>query len=320
MQNVVEELEMTTTLSIQPTWNVIKGIGDLIRLPLCIMASIAGFTAGIIVLKLQGGAGSDIIKIIQDHYIEATIGIWIPFLMVGGAMAINDYFDYESDKINQRLDRPLVRGVFPRSFALTFGSAMIGLGILITILVFQDLALLVLVLFFTAIAYGYNLYLKESGIAGNVLVSFSYAAPYALGAFAMKLSDPTITVTIIVMVAITFFGALGREFLKGIMDIEGDRARGIKTVAVTKGPKVAALASNVMFFIVLVLSPIPFILSYAGNLVYLVFIIITDGFLLLSGIPLLLHPTKENSKRGRMYTRLALWTGAIAFLLGALTL
>ncbi len=311
---------MASTLSFQTTWNVIKGIGDLIRLPLCIMAAIAGFTAGIIVLKLQGGVGSDIIQIIQNHYVEATVGIWIPFLMVGGAMAINDYYDYESDKINQRFDRPLVRGVFPRSFALIFGSTMIFLGILITIVVFQDLPLLVLVLFFTVIAYGYNLYLKESGIAGNLLVSFSYAAPYALGAFAMKVKESTITLTIIVMVAITFFGALGREFLKGIMDVEGDQARGIKTVAVTKGPKTAALAANLMFFIVLILSPIPFFLSYAGNIVYLLFILITDALLLLSGIPLLLQPTKDNSKRGRMYTRLALWTGAIAFLLGALTI
>ncbi len=311
---------MSSIFFIRSTWNIIKGIGDLIRLPLCIMAAIAGFTAGIIVLKLQSGAGSDLVQIIQTHYVEATLGIWIPFLMVGGAMAINDYFDYESDKINERFDRPLVRGVFPRSFALTFGSMMIIIGILITVFIFQDLALFVLVLLFTAIAYGYNLYLKESGIAGNVLVSVSYAAPYALGAFAMKVSNQVVVFTIIVMVAITFFGALGREFLKGIMDVEGDRARGIKTVAVTKGPKAAALSSNLMFFIVLFLSPLPYFLSYNGSLVYLIFIIITDIFLLLSGLPLLLKPSKENSKRGRMYTRLALWSGAIAFLLGALTL
>ncbi len=309
-----------SSISAQRTWMLIKGIGDLMRLPLCIMAAIAGFTAGIIVLKLQEGAGTNLFKIIEAHYLEATLGIWIPFLMVGGAMAINDYFDYESDKINQRFDRPLVRGVFPRKFALIFGSTMIGMGILITFGVFQNVPLLALVLFFTAIAYGYNLYLKESGIAGNLLVSFSYAAPYALGAFAMKVTNQTVALTIVVMVAITFFGALGREFLKGIMDMEGDRSKGIKTIAVTKGPVVAAAASNLMFLIVLLLSPIPYFLSYEGNIIYLIFILITDVFLFLSGIPLLFNPSKENSKRGRMYTRLALWSGAFAFLLGALTL
>ena len=89
-------------------------IYDLIRLPLGIMAAIAGLTAGMIVVLVQESTSGDtffgfVLSYLEVHWDLAILGLSIPFLIVGASMSINDYHDYEADRINNRIDRPLVR-------------------------------------------------------------------------------------------------------------------------------------------------------------------------------------------------------------------
>ena len=52
-----------------------------------------------------------------------------PFFIEIASFAVNDYFDLESDKLNKRMDRPLVSGEINPSFALYVSIIATGIGV-----------------------------------------------------------------------------------------------------------------------------------------------------------------------------------------------
>jgi len=71
------------------------------------MAAIAGLTAGMIVVLVQESTSGDtffgfVLSYLEAHWDLAILGLSIPFLIVGASMSINDYHDYEADRINNR--------------------------------------------------------------------------------------------------------------------------------------------------------------------------------------------------------------------------
>ena len=88
-----------------------KDFSNLIRLPLGVMASISGIAAAFVVIFLEN-PDFNLLTVIDTYLGQIIIGLPIPFLIVCGAMAINDYYDYEADLQNNRMDRPLTSGKF----------------------------------------------------------------------------------------------------------------------------------------------------------------------------------------------------------------
>ena len=267
--------------------------------------------------------------LIPRNLILLGLGTWISFLIVGGAQAVNDYFDYESDMINNRFDRPLVRGAFQPKTALYIGLIMIITGVFLSLVVVQDLLVFILTVALSIIAVWYNTGIKENGILGplkktgflgNLVISACYTAPYVLGGLVMGFSITT-GLTLCGMAITTFFGALGREIIKGIMDHEGDRRVNIPTLSVKFGNKRAAHISIFFLTLGIVSSFIPFILphnSFRGNYVYLGGIIILD-FLVIYVSYLIWHdPSVEVAKKCRKLTRTILWIGSATFLLSGI--
>ena len=286
------------------------------------MGALFGFTSGAIVVMVQ--EKKDILSILStpEYWPIAILGLTIPFLIVGASMAINDYHDYEADRINNRMDRPLVRNPnLNPNFILFLALSMIALGILISYILFMDNILVVLgVILFSFLGISYNLWTKERGLLGNITVAISDTAPALLALIAMGAKDAGTIFLVFIMAGITFFGVVGRELVKGIMDIEGDRAANSRTFTVVYGPKRAVQLASFFFIIVIFISPFPLFIKFYNSFLYLLLMSITIILLFLTVIILYNDPSIENGKKARSLTRSALWTGAIAFLIGALEL
>jgi len=301
--------------------STLHDIYDLIRLPLCLMGALASLTAGLIVLVIQN-PGESLFTLVPQNLDLVILGLGIPFLIIGASMAINDYHDYEADRINKRMDRPLVRNPALNPQHVLFGSlSMIALGILFSLILFFDNCFVTIgVIFFSFLSISYNLWTKEKGLVGNATVALSNTAPYLLTLIALDARDPDTILVVIVMAMITFCGVLGRELVKGIMDIEGDRITNSRTFAVQFGPKRAVQLASVFFIGLIFLIPIPMFIKFQDNLFYLVLMMITVILLLYSVTILYNDPSVASGKKARSYSRTALWIGSTAFFVGAFTL
>ena len=256
------------------------------------MGVLASLTAGLIVLVIQN-PGESLFTLVPKNLELTILGLGIPFLIIGASMAINDYHDFEADRINKRMDRPLVRNPALNPQYVLFGSLlMIAVGILFSIILFPDNCLVTIgVTFFSFLSISYNLWTKEKGIIGNATVSLSNTAPYLLTLIALDARDPDTILVVIVMAIIVFCGVIGRELVKGIMDIEGDRITNSRTFAVQFGPKRAVQVASIFFLILIFLIPIPMFIKFQDNLIYLGLMIITVCLLLYTVVILYKDPS-----------------------------
>ncbi|MFX0171232.1 MAG: UbiA family prenyltransferase [Candidatus Hodarchaeota archaeon] len=305
----------------------IHDIYDLTRLPLGVMGAIAGLTVGMFVVLIQEKEPGDntillILELLPQYWELAILGLSIPFLIIGASMSINDYHDYEADRINMRMDRPLVRNPnLNPQYVLFLALTMIVAGILLSFILFIDNCLVVIgVAIYSFLAISYNLWTKERGLIGNITVAACDTGPYLLALIAMGGSDTETTFLVLIMAGITFFGVIGRELVKGIMDMEGDRITESHTFAVKYGPKQAVQLASLFFFSVIILSPLPLFIKFNNNLLYAGFMLITIILLFYSVLILYSDPSVSTGKKARSLTRTALWTGAIAFLVGVMFL
>jgi geranylgeranylglycerol-phosphate geranylgeranyltransferase len=295
------------------------------------MAAVAGLTAGMIIVLVHHPDPSKstivtVFELLPQYWELAVLGLAIPFLIVGASMAINDYHDYEADLINNRMDRPLVRNPdLKPEYVLALSLLMIFAGIILSFILFMDNLLVVLgVTIFSFLSISYNIWTKERGLLGNMTVGACDMAPFVLALIAMAGeeggTDFNTAMTILIIATITFFGVVGRELIKGIMDIEGDRAANSQTFVVKYGPKRAVQLASFFFIIVIILTPLPLFLTFQNNIFYAIFMIITIIFLFYSVLILSRDQSIATGKKGRTYTRTALWSGVLAFLTGALTM
>ncbi len=304
---------MENDLSQKP--NFIAGFRDIVRFSHCILASVAGFCSALIAATLNQPDLS-IWELMEEYVLELIFGIWIPFLLMGGAMAINDFRDFKIDKINKRYDRPLVRGDLTLNQVFLIAVVFYGLGVLITAWLFLKVLIPTLIFVFLSIAYSYKL--KELGPIGNVTIALNICAPIILGALVIDVKESEAQITISLLVGLIFFLISGREVMKGIMDVEGDREAGVKTIAVTLGVKPAAYITVFFWILVIFLAPLPMFFAYEGNPIYLVIISITMILLLNVCFRLLRDQSYETGKYAREFSKIILWTGLMAFFLGAL--
>ncbi len=234
-----------------------------------------------------------------------------------GAFALNDYFDVEVDRQNNRTDRPIVRGDITRREArmiaivafvvsVVAGCFMGNLGALVVIVV--------LILF--GILYDYQL--KEYGLPGNVYIAFTMAAPFLFSSMLFKGSQ-----VLLLLAAIAFLVGLGREIMKGIMDVEGDALRDVRTVARVYGTRTAKYASVALYLISVLLAPVPFVFNidehYYGNLIYAVPAAVASLVLLYVCVQLLRGHDRKTISQARQVTLIGMVVALVAFLAGALT-
>jgi geranylgeranylglycerol-phosphate geranylgeranyltransferase len=245
------------------------------------------------------------------QWINLLFGAVTAFTLTGAAMAVNDYYDYDIDKINEP-NRPIPSGQvsLKASLVTTATLTIIGLSFALLIslycLIFATVAWIFMVTYTTV---G-----KRAGFPGNLLVSACVAAPFLFGSL---VATNTVTINILLFASMAFLANTGREIAKGIVDIEGDSQHKIKTLAAVFGRKKAALTAAVFFILAVCLSPIPLIIDIV-SIWFIPFVLVTDVGLIWCSASLLKNPERENSRKIKKTVLFLFISGLLAFIFGML--
>jgi len=246
---------------------------------------------------------------------EAFLGFLGPFILGASTFAMNDYCDLEADRRGGRSDRPLVRGDLSRRTAGMVFFVGFPLGLLLSSLI--NLRCLGIAVAFALLALAYNLRLKDTGLPGNLFIASTMAIPFIYGSMAID----GIPLPVGVLAMIAFMAGAGRELLKDIMDMEGDEARGSRSLPRTKGISAASRLAVVFFLVADGLSPIPFLLESGGqfhlDLKYLIPVLLTDLMLAWTAVRTLRLGSPEGAMPLRKTSLVALNLGLLGFLLGS---
>jgi len=235
--------------------------------------------------------------------------------------ALNDYYDFEIDKKNNRVDRPLVRGDISKNTAIYLFIILFPIGIVCSY--FVNITCFIIALVTALFAIFYDVILKKIKLLGNFFIAYTMAIPFIFGA-ASVLTETSFEIdlspAIFIIALIAFLTGAGREIMKDVMDFEGDKEGGVKSFPRYIGIRKSNMISAFFYLIAIILSFLPFFISYYDvyyhNYYYLLIVSLTDIMLLLTSFQLIF---KKQINMGfyRKFTLVAIFFGLIAFLVGA---
>jgi geranylgeranylglycerol-phosphate geranylgeranyltransferase len=231
------------------------------------------------------------------------------FSLTGASMAINDYFDQETDEINEP-ERPLPSGKMEPVEALIITGLLsvigIGASYLVSIRAF-GLSFLAWLLMMS-----YSAWAKKTGFLGNIIVSTCISLPFIYGGL---ISGNLFTALNFSLIA--FLSNTGREITKGIVDVEGDAESGVSTIAVYMGKDFAAKFSA-LFYIGSVGSSLIPVAKDLVSIWYVPFVLITDLGLIHASYSLVNRTSRENARIVKNRVLYLMLVGLIGFALGGL--
>jgi geranylgeranylglycerol-phosphate geranylgeranyltransferase len=238
------------------------------------------------------------------------------FIVTGAGNIINDYFDYEIDKIN-RPKRPLPSNRIRRSDALMLSVALffIGLGIANYI----NIYCLGLALVNSLILIIYGRYSKTLYLWSNLMVAFLVASIFIYGAFATLTGYKAIgqipldrIILLAILATSSFFSTLAREITKDIEDMEGDIKKYSKTIPIRHGPRTAKAWATTFLYLAILIGFTPLLITTPifNKITYAITILIADAVFLYS---LRAHPalSQRIMVAGMMISLIAFFIGEI---------
>lgn len=229
--------------------------------------------------------------------------------LIGGAgMIINDYFDFEIDKIN-RPERPLPSNLISKKRSLIY-YGFLNVIALILIRNFQFLVFVIaLASIFMIFMYSYKL--KKIILVGNIVVSLMTGTAFifggAIGGDILKLIIPAI---------FAFLINLAREILKDIEDMEGDRAIGLKTFPILFGKQNALNLAIAVLGVLIIATFFPFVTGFYKIEYFIVVLFGVDLFLIYAIKSLLNDSSNKNLRKIGNLIKYDMAVGLIAILLG----
>jgi len=227
----------------------------------------------------------------------------VVFLVSSGGMVINDYFDYETDKIN-RPKRSIPSEKISRRNALIYA---ILLFLIANAVAFSlNLYMFGLAVLNTLIAFVYSWKLKKVLLFGNILVSWLVASTFFFG----SLLNENIEAIIIVLFLLSFSSNMGREITKTIEDVKGDMKVKANTLPIIAGKNFAYLIACTFIIFSIVFSFLPYIFNLL-SVNYLILVIIADIGFTISCFLILISPNKAQK-----IMKISMIIALIAFLVG----
>jgi len=277
------------------------GVLRLIRPINCIVMGFAVFVAIIVAIPSFSLEKSVIIKIV--------LGFTTGFTFLGTANMVNDYYDRKIDAVNEP-NRPIPRGIIRPKEALVYASILSVIGFIASFL--TNLPCLILASMSWVLLLYYSTKGKRTGLLGNLVVSGCIALPFIYGGFAV---ERWLSLVLMLFSAMAFLLNTGREITKGIVDAEGDKLQGIRTMAVLYGPRIAAIAAVSFYAASVFLSFFPWVLGIF-SVWYLLFVVLADLGFIFSSFSLLRDYSRENARRVKNLVRLCMVIALLAFVAG----
>lgn len=222
------------------------------------------------------------------------------------SMIINDIYDIEIDKVNQP-ERPLAKQIISINSALSLSLILLLIGLTSSLII--SYSNIIITAIFSFLSWFYNIWGKKQGIIGNSIVASSMSIPFIFGG--IMTGNVSLLVWSISLIA--FLSGMGREIIKTIADVEGDKIKGIKSVSIQFGPRNAMLVACGFIIISILISFIPVYLNLI-QIYYIPLLILTDLILIYSVFLLSKNYSKSESLKVKKYILYAMLFGLITFL------
>ena len=197
--------------------------------------------------------------------------ILMPILVVVfftiGANVLNDYFDYDTDKIN-RPDRSIVNGDITREQALYLSLISFIIGIYFALRLSSDSQIISLGISLPLL-FLYNVKIKNYPLIGNIIVSIIIGLSFIYAGVVFENVKPLIVPSLL-----AFGLTLIREVVKDIADFKGDEAIGARTLPIVFGKRKAIYFCTILS-VLLSMAAFTLFLNGYYNFYYGVLLIIT---------------------------------------------
>ncbi len=236
---------------------------ELARPQNCLMAGIAIAIGGLI------GVESAFI----EHILPIVLASIVGCVITAGGNAINDFYDARIDAIN-RPDRPIPSGRISPNGALIFSLSLFLIGI--TLSFFINLTCQFIALLSSIALIYYSRTLKRTILWGNLCIGYLVGSTFLFGGAAVGNFVATSVPFLLAMLS-----TVGREIVKDIEDITGDRKEGTLTLPIVIGERRSAAVASMFILLTILLSPLPVMLNLFG-LPYFVLVCLADVFFLAS--------------------------------------
>ncbi|HVN48719.1 MAG TPA: geranylgeranylglycerol-phosphate geranylgeranyltransferase [Bacteroidota bacterium] len=230
-------------------------------------------------------------------------------LVVASANAINDFFDLEIDRINKP-ERPLPKGILAPRDALRMWF-LCALAAMILNAWIGRIAL-AMIIAAVVVLYWYSAYFKRTALLGNILAAGIIAWMIFLysGVVAGNLERS------IVPALFAFLSNFGRELIKDVEDLDGDRAANANTLPVRYG-----IASARWFFagamMMLIITTIAAIVLHLYNLFFTVFVVPVDGCVLVASIAAWRSSSSQAMHRISTLLKICMVMGLLGIMFGS---
>lgn len=239
-----------------------------------------------------------------DYWLEVSLSMSIVVMFTGAGNALNDYFDREVDKVAHP-ERPIPMGLVAPMTALYLSVVLFSATVAVS--VFVNLWSFAIVVSSIVFMVAYETLLKAEGLAGNLVISWLTGALFLFGGASVDGMDVAW-----ILAALAFLATLGREIVKDVQDIEGDRGSRT-TLPMRIGVRKAGAVASAAFALAVALSPLPYLLELL-SVWYVPVVAVADAMFIYCAAVHFADP-----KRGQTVAKLAMLVALAAFLIGGIT-
>jgi len=273
------------------TWRP-QGYLKLFRLGNCVMAALGALLASVICAGVNE---------VSDFVMQIALSMAVVVSFTAAGNSLNDYYDREIDRVAHP-ERPIPSGKVAPQTARALAFGLFAIAFVLSVFVsWQSVTIAIVSM---VIIVGYERSLKAEGFAGNLAISWLTGALFLFGGAAVgKLELAWI------LAALALLATLGREVVKDIQDIEGDKGSR-RTLPMRVGVKNAGIAGSAAFFGAVALSPLPYLLNLL-SIWYAPVVAVADGIFIYCA---LIH--FQNPEKGQKVAKLGMLVALLAFFLG----
>ncbi|MCD6558472.1 geranylgeranylglycerol-phosphate geranylgeranyltransferase [Thermococci archaeon] len=262
----------------------------------CILAGIVGVLGSMVAIGTY------------PPWIKALLTFLVVSLGCSGGNTINDYFDYEIDKIN-RPTRPLPRGAMTREAALIYAFFLFLVGLLLAYTINRYAFFVASMAYALMVLYAWKL--KPLPFIGNIVVAFLTGITPIYGALAVE------KIGFSGYLALSaFLVNVAREVMKDMEDIEGDKAKGARTLPIILGHRNAAYIAAFFTLLTVISSFLPLMVGIGMGYVP---ILLVDLILLKAMWDILKDPSPSTAGKSQKKLKIAILLAVLSFLMGSIT-
>ena len=270
----------------------IRAFGEIVRPLNCLM----GF--GAVVIGALIGVGLDI-----SFLFPVLLASLVAVFVTAGGNTMNDYFDREVDVIVHK-KRPIPSRRLSPEEAIVFAVACFVVGV--SLAIFINFLCLAIAVVNICLLVSYDKHFKKTGFAGNIIVSYLVGSIFLFAGAAVG----NITTTGI-LATLAFLANLGREIIKDVEDIAGDRKER-KTLPTRIGTKGSLFLAGLFIIAAVILSLFPSVYNILG-IEYLIVVVIADIVFLYS-----VWISFENPHKAKNFVKIGMLLALISFLTGGI--